>query len=124
MSAAMSRVMQAAYCEVKCSNRIRSCMVLWSEGPASMLVELQHPPLFWPTANACSILVANNGLAAVKFISYLRRWANNTFGHDRVVRPSLTSLLTHNAHVHRPIVAHSMQSWCAAAWLGYLTQPW
>ena len=33
----------------------------------------------------CSILVANNGLAAVKFISYLRRWANSSFGHDRVV---------------------------------------
>ena len=34
---------------------------------------------------ACSILVANNGLAAVKFISYVRRWASEAFGHDRAV---------------------------------------
>ena len=33
----------------------------------------------------CSILVANNGLAAVKFISYVRRWASEAFGHDRTV---------------------------------------
>ena len=45
------------------------------------------PLVLWPTAGVCSILVANNGLAAVKLISYLRRWANNTFGHDRMVRP-------------------------------------
>ena len=33
----------------------------------------------------CSILVANNGLAAVKFISYVRRWASETFGNDRTI---------------------------------------
>ena len=29
--------------------------------------------------------MANNGLAAVKFISYVRRWASEAFGHDRTI---------------------------------------
>ena len=44
--------------------------------------------------------MANNGLAAVKFISYLRRWANNTFGHDRMVRPGSQGLVTCCMMVH------------------------
>ena len=33
----------------------------------------------------CSILVANNGLAAVKFIRSVRMWAVRAFGDDRAV---------------------------------------
>ena len=57
----------------------------------------------WTTTNpaaVCSILVANNGLAAVKFISYLRRWANSSFGHDRVV-----SMMVQCQSVHRLLSA-------------------
>ena len=33
----------------------------------------------------CSVLVANNGLAAVKFIRSIRSWAYKTFGNERAV---------------------------------------
>lgn len=34
---------------------------------------------------ACSVLVANNGLAAVKFMRSIRSWAVQTFGSPRAV---------------------------------------
>ncbi len=33
----------------------------------------------------CSVLVANNGIAAVKFIRSIRSWAYKTFGNERAV---------------------------------------
>ncbi|KAK9805253.1 hypothetical protein WJX72_008860 [[Myrmecia] bisecta] len=39
-----------------------------------------------------SVLIANNGIAAVKFIRSVRLWAYNTFGHERAV--SLVALAT------------------------------
>lgn len=51
-----------------------------------------------------SILVANNGIAAVKFIRSIRKWAFTTFGSDKAV--SLVAMATHidiksNAeHIH------------------------
>ena len=37
------------------------------------------------TCACCSVLVANNGLAAVKFIRSIRSWAYKTFGNERAV---------------------------------------
>jgi acetyl-CoA carboxylase/biotin carboxylase 1 len=34
---------------------------------------------------SCSVLVANNGLAAVKFMRSIRLWASQTFGHNRAI---------------------------------------
>lgn len=34
---------------------------------------------------SCSVLVANNGIAAVKFIRSIRSWAYKTFGNERAV---------------------------------------
>lgn len=51
-----------------------------------------------------SILVANNGIAAVKFIRSIRKWAFATFGSDKAI--SLVAMATHediksNAeHIH------------------------
>ena len=51
-----------------------------------------------------SILVANNGIAAVKFIRSIRKWAFTTFGNDKAI--SLVAMATHmdiksNAeHIH------------------------
>ena len=36
-------------------------------------------------APACSVLVANNGIAAVKFIRSIRSWAYKHFGNERAV---------------------------------------
>ena len=33
----------------------------------------------------CSVLVANNGIAAVKFIRSIRSWAYKHFGNERAV---------------------------------------
>jgi hypothetical protein len=47
------------------------------------------PPLLAAPDPACrtrdSVLVANNGLAAVKFIRSIRSWAYKTFGNERAV---------------------------------------
>lgn len=51
-----------------------------------------------------SILVANNGIGAVKFIRSIRKWAFTTFGNDKAI--SLVAMATHidiksNAeHIH------------------------
>jgi Biotin carboxylase, N-terminal domain len=56
------------------------------------------------TAPIYSILVANNGIAAVKFIRSIRKWAFTTFGSDKAI--SLVAMATHediksNAeHIH------------------------
>ena len=46
-------------------------------------------PLPWALSScgvsARSVLVANNGLAAVKFIRSIRSWAYKTFGNERAV---------------------------------------
>ena len=34
----------------------------------------------------CSVLVANNGIAAVKFMRSIRSWAYKTFGDERAVQ--------------------------------------
>ena len=41
---------------------------------------------------SCSILVANNGIGAVKFIRSVRSWAYKTFGSERAV--SLVAMAT------------------------------
>ena len=38
-----------------------------------------------PMWTLCSVLVANNGLAAVKFMRSVRSWAYRMFGDDRAV---------------------------------------
>ena len=51
-----------------------------------------------------SILVANNGIAAVKFIRSIRRWAFSTFGSEKAI--SLVAMATHDdiksnaEHIH------------------------
>jgi len=37
------------------------------------------------------ILIANNGIAAVKAIRSIRRWAYDTFGNEREVRRGATA---------------------------------
>lgn len=41
--------------------------------------------LCWALPLSCSVLVANNGLAAVKFMRSIRLWASQTFGHNRAI---------------------------------------
>lgn len=43
-----------------------------------------HGPLCRPAA-CCSVLVANNGLAAVKFMRSVRAWATQTLGHAKAI---------------------------------------
>ncbi len=45
-----------------------------------------------PLEVLCSILVANNGIGAVKFIRSVRSWAYKTFGSERAV--SLVAMAT------------------------------
>ncbi len=45
-----------------------------------------------PLGLLCSILVANNGIGAVKFIRSVRSWAYKTFGSERAV--SLVAMAT------------------------------
>ena len=50
------------------------------------------------------VLIANNGIAAVKAIRSIRRWAYDTFGNEREVRccvVPLPSLLRQKAHASR-----------------------
>jgi acetyl-CoA carboxylase/biotin carboxylase 1 len=50
---------------------------------------ISSPVVFLHCAGAvtlsCSVLVANNGLAAVKFMRSIRLWASQTFGHNRAI---------------------------------------
>lgn len=39
-----------------------------------------------PSITSCSVLVANNGLAAVKFVRSIRSWSYKTFGNERAVK--------------------------------------
>lgn len=51
-----------------------------------------------------SILVANNGIAAVKFVRSIRKWAFSTFGGEKAI--SLVAMATHDdiksnaEHIH------------------------
>lgn len=51
-----------------------------------------------------SILVANNGIAAVKFVRSIRKWAFTTFGNEKAI--SLVAMATHDdikanaEHIH------------------------
>ena len=49
-----------------------TCYVITCDG-----TDLPGPP--------CSVLVANNGIGAVKFIRSIRSWAYKTFGNERAV---------------------------------------
>jgi len=57
--------------------------------PAASARRAPPPPLLAAPDPACrardSVLVANNGLAAVKFIRSIRSWAYKTFGNERAV---------------------------------------
>jgi acetyl-CoA carboxylase/biotin carboxylase 1 len=50
---------------------------------ASLSVLIYHAMV--ACCSPCSVLVANNGLAAVKFMRSIRTWAVQTFGHPRAV---------------------------------------
>lgn len=71
----------------------------------SALRRLQGYGVFTPTTRVLcllySILVANNGIGAVKFIRSVRSWAYKTFGSERAV--SLVAMATPEVpEGHRP----------------------
>ena len=68
--------------------RLAQCVEAFaSERGGGDAINRSHCPrrLHPPQALCCSILVANNGLAAVKFIRSVRMWAVRAFGDDRAV---------------------------------------
>ena len=62
----------------------------------------------------CSILVANNGIGAVKFIRSVRSWAYKTFGSERAV--SLVAMATPEVRCYEHCLSCSVWGRTTAAW--------
>lgn len=47
---------------------------------------MQYPPSFTRLTFTFQVLIANNGIAAVKEIRSVRKWAYETFGDERAIQ--------------------------------------
>lgn len=81
-------------CACRCTHAQASGRSLWCQlGAKGSAKQAAHDAqaagaprvigLIAPTC--CSVLVANNGLGAVKFMRSIRSWANQTFGNSRAI---------------------------------------